>query len=282
MILIAAAMIGDPLPVMDDRSVAAPRELIAVLDMGASADPPRRRRNRRRPSRSGPSRKRRAACCSAATRSRPASIRSHTIDAALSALDGFPPDHGRLRRQHVRAVATSAVREARNGDMFLDRIQRTHRHRVRDHQRSRREPAGVPRGASSARRRHAALRGAWTLLAEVGGGSTSLTLLRRDSRTVPASTRSAPSGCGSSSILRRLATTCSSSLLKRSIANVIEEIRLEIPLDRVTLHRGDRRRRALRGLADSRAATADEGVREIPRDAFLAFCDEIERIDEDS
>ena len=47
--------------------------------------------------------------------------------------------------------------------------------------------------------RSAALRGAWTLLAEVGGGSTSLTLLRRGSPTAPASTRWARCGCASSS-----------------------------------------------------------------------------------
>ena len=72
------------------------------------------------------------------------------------------------------------------------------------------------------------------------------------------------------------------ALLRRYVANIIEEIRLEIPLKRVThviaiggdvrfvarrRHRGERRRR-------SRARSA--AMR------FLAFCEEIERLDEDS
>src|SRR5687768_17750617 len=50
-------------------------------------------------------------------------IRSQTMDAALDALDGFREIMDGYGVQNVRAVATSAVREARNADMFLDRIQ---------------------------------------------------------------------------------------------------------------------------------------------------------------
>src|SRR5262245_11200124 len=49
-------------------------------------------------------------------------IRAETADAALSALDGFRQLIAAYPVQQVRAVATSAVREARNGDMFLDRV----------------------------------------------------------------------------------------------------------------------------------------------------------------
>jgi exopolyphosphatase/guanosine-5'-triphosphate,3'-diphosphate pyrophosphatase len=63
------------------------------------------------------------------------------------------------------------------------------------------------------------------------------------------------------------------------VANVIEEIRLEIPLRRVTHMSaigGDVR------FAASQILDADtDGIREVPRDAFLAFCDEVERLDED-
>ena len=50
-------------------------------------------------------------------------IRSQTVDAALEALDGFRHIMDGYGVGDVRAVATSAVREARNADMFLDRIQ---------------------------------------------------------------------------------------------------------------------------------------------------------------
>src|SRR5689334_12122807 len=46
-------------------------------------------------------------------------IRSQTVDAALEALDGFRHIMNGYGVEDVRAVATSAVREARNADMFL-------------------------------------------------------------------------------------------------------------------------------------------------------------------
>ena len=49
-------------------------------------------------------------------------IRSHTLDAAIGALEGFRKIMDGYGVSQVWAVATSAVREARNGDTFLDRI----------------------------------------------------------------------------------------------------------------------------------------------------------------
>src|SRR6478736_1134270 len=49
-------------------------------------------------------------------------IRSHTLDAAIGALEGFRKVMDGYGVSQVWAVATSAVREARNGDTFLDRI----------------------------------------------------------------------------------------------------------------------------------------------------------------
>ena len=49
-------------------------------------------------------------------------IRSQTIDAAVTAVQGFKEIIDTYGESEVRAVATSAVREARNGEMFLDRI----------------------------------------------------------------------------------------------------------------------------------------------------------------
>src|SRR4051794_16745197 len=51
-------------------------------------------------------------------------IRSSTIETVISALEGFRHIMDEYGVRRVRAVATSAVREARNVDVFLDRILR--------------------------------------------------------------------------------------------------------------------------------------------------------------
>ena len=207
-------------------------------------------------------------------------IRSQTVDAALEALDGFREIMDGYGVRDVRAVATSAVREARNADMFLDRIQGRTGIRfeiINEAEESRL----VYMAVRHALRRHASLKSARTLLVEVGGGSTSLTLLRRGEPM-----RSGVYALGAVRLrqqldLRRHTQELQVALLKRYIANVIEEIRLEIPLDRVShviAIGGD-----VRFVAAQLTGTEPEAdVREISRDQFLAFCDEVERLDEDS
>ena len=207
-------------------------------------------------------------------------IRSQTVDAALEALDGFREIMDGYGVRDVRAVATSAVREARNADMFLDRIQGRTGIRfeiINEAEESRL----VYMAVRHALRRHASLKSARTLLVEVGGGSTSLTLLRRGEPM-----RSGVYALGAVRLrqqldLRRHTQELQVALLKRYIANVIEEIRLEIPLDRVShviVIGGD-----VRFVAAQLTGTEPEAdVREISRDQFLAFCDEVERMDEDS
>src|SRR6185437_3433398 len=105
-------------------------------------------------------------------------ILPQTADATLVALDGFRHILDGYKVPHIRAVATSAVREARNSELFLDRIRgRTgiSFEVINEAEESRLVYLAV----RDALRGHAALKGAWTLLVEVGGGSTSLTLLRR-------------------------------------------------------------------------------------------------------
>src|SRR5262245_25035269 len=50
-------------------------------------------------------------------------IQAQTIDATLAALDNFRSVIDGYGVDRVRAVATSAVREAQNSDVFLDRLQ---------------------------------------------------------------------------------------------------------------------------------------------------------------
>jgi exopolyphosphatase/guanosine-5'-triphosphate,3'-diphosphate pyrophosphatase len=206
-------------------------------------------------------------------------IRSQTLDAAISALTGFRQIMDGYGVGEVRAVATSAVREARNGEMFLDRIQ-ARTGVTFDIINEAEESRMVFLAVRDALKRQAAFRGARTLLAEVGGGSTSLTLLRRGEPN-----RSGVYALGAVRLrqqldLRRHGPEIQLALLRRYVANVIEEIRLEIPLSRIThvIAIGGDVRFCASQISDGDNDTHDW---EIPRERFLAFCDEVERLDED-
>jgi len=207
-------------------------------------------------------------------------IRARTVDAAIEAVEGFREILDGYDVTEVRAVATSAVREARNGDMFLDRIQgRTGItfEIINEAEESRLVFLAVRHTLG----RHAVFKGQRTLLAEVGGGGTSLTLLNRGQPT-----RSSLFALGAVRLrqqldLRRHTQDVQVALLKRYIENVIEEIRLEIPLRRITQFvavGGDVRFAAAQILE----TLTEGGVREIPREKFLGFCDEIEKLDEET
>jgi len=207
-------------------------------------------------------------------------IRSQTLEAAINALEGFRRVMDGYGVSQIWAVATSAVREARNGDTFLDRI----RGRtgitfeiINEAEESRLVYLAVRDSIGS----HPSFLGARTLLVEVGGGSTSLTLLRRGEPN-----RSAVYALGSVRLrqqldLRRHSHDVQLALLRRYIANIIEEVRLEIPLKRVShiIAVGGDMRFVASQLLDE---PTDGKPREIARDRFLAFCEEIERLDEDS
>ncbi|MGE5358557.1 MAG: HD domain-containing protein [Bacteroidales bacterium] len=206
-------------------------------------------------------------------------IRARTIEAAIGALEGFQKSMAGYGVGPVHAVATSGVREARNGDLFLDRIERRTGiafEVINEAEEGRLLFLAVRHVLS----RHAAFRAARSLLAEVGGGSTTLMLLRYGEPV-----QSGVFALGSVRMRQQLnldrhAHDVQVALLRRHIANIVEEIRVELPLDRIT-HvvgiGGDIRFAAsqiLDGAADGRA-------REIPRDRFLAFCDEMAALDAD-
>jgi exopolyphosphatase / guanosine-5'-triphosphate,3'-diphosphate pyrophosphatase len=204
-------------------------------------------------------------------------IRAETVDTAVSALEGFQKILDSYGVVQMRAVATSAVREARNGEMFLDRIRgRTGLafEVINEAEESRLVYLAVRQRLGG----QPAFRSAWTLLIEVGGGSTDLTLLRRGRPN-----RSGVYALGAIRMrqqlnLGRQPADMQVSLLKRYIANITEEIRVDIPLDRVThviAIGGDIRFAA----AQLRDRESDE-TRTIPREEFLAFCDQVESLDE--
>jgi exopolyphosphatase / guanosine-5'-triphosphate,3'-diphosphate pyrophosphatase len=206
-------------------------------------------------------------------------IRSDTVEAALSALEGFNKILAGYGVMPIRAVATSAVREARNADMFLDRI----RSRtgiafeiINEAEESRLLYLAVRQRLGS----HTALKGEWTLIVEVGGGNTALTLLRRGRPN-----RSGVYALGAIRMrqqlnLKRQSAELQASLLKRYIANVVEEIRVDIPLGRVThvIAIGGDARFAASQLQEKET----DGARAISRDDFFTFCDQVEPLDDEA
>ena len=120
-----------------------------------------------------------AACCSARTRSPPAKWAHASLTPRFARLSGFLQISDGYGVGTIRAVATSAVREAANADTFLDRV------RVRTGlsvdvidgaEESRLTFLAVRDGGLNG---HAALAAPSALLVEVGGGSTDLTRLER-------------------------------------------------------------------------------------------------------
>jgi exopolyphosphatase/guanosine-5'-triphosphate,3'-diphosphate pyrophosphatase len=119
-------------------------------------------------------------------------IEPGVIGAACEALRRFRVAMDGAKVDRYRAVATSAAREAQNGDLFVERAERE---------------AGVHvdiiEGIEEARLVHLAvaeridLRGRTAVLLDIGGGSTEITLLRTQTdseRPVAAFTRSLPVG----------------------------------------------------------------------------------------
>jgi exopolyphosphatase/guanosine-5'-triphosphate,3'-diphosphate pyrophosphatase len=206
-------------------------------------------------------------------------IGSETIDAALKAVEGFRKVLDGYGVTQIRAVATSAVREARNGEMFLDRV----RGRtgiafeiINEAEESRLIYLAVRQRLGA----EPAFKSAWTLVVEVGGGSTSLMLLRHGRPN-----RSGVYAVGAVRMrqqlnLRRHAPEVQISLLKRYVANIVGEIRVEMPLERVTHFvaiGGDVR------FAASQIAGGDhDETRSISREDFVSFCDQLETLDEEA
>jgi exopolyphosphatase/guanosine-5'-triphosphate,3'-diphosphate pyrophosphatase len=96
------------------------------------------------------------------------------MDAAVATVDGFRAQMAELGVEHYRAVATSAVRESKNGDEFIDRV---------------REVTGIEiepiSGSEETRLVHLAVanrlplgRRRW-LLVDLGGGSVEVSLVDR-------------------------------------------------------------------------------------------------------
>ena len=197
-----------------------------------------------------------------------------TVEAALKVLEGFRrlmDSYGVVR---YRAVATSAVREAQNGDAFLDRVRTRTGLDVEVIDGS--EENRLTFMAVRARLKdHLALMDAASLIVEVGGGSGDISFVRRGQPT-----HSGTYPLGSIRMRQSLASWHGSPeqgvrLLRRHIHNVVDDIRREMPLRdaRHFIALGDDMR-----FAAERVLGSDyrgDALPVVPREPFIAFCDQI-------
>ena len=155
-----------------------------------------------------------------------------TMRAAVAILRDYRRILETYQVQHLRAVATSAVREANNSDTFVDRVLMATGFEVEvidTAEESRLTVAGVRRHLSP---EIAAKRGL-TLVAHVGGGSTLLTVMHQaeivDSQSLP---------LGSVRLREGLLTGGESpervtAILRQQVGNVLAGTQSGLPLDRI-------------------------------------------------
>jgi exopolyphosphatase/guanosine-5'-triphosphate,3'-diphosphate pyrophosphatase len=155
-----------------------------------------------------------------------------TMQAAVAILREYRRILDTYRPRHLRAVATSAVREAANSDMFLDRVLMTTGLDVEvidTAEESRLTVAGVRRHLTPDMRAKRGL----LLVAHVGGGSTLLTILSQgeivESQSLP---------LGSIRMREGLLTggeppQQAAEILVKHIAKVLGSMQSGLPLDRI-------------------------------------------------
>jgi exopolyphosphatase/guanosine-5'-triphosphate,3'-diphosphate pyrophosphatase len=203
-----------------------------------------------------------------------------TIEAALRAIEGFRHIMDAYGVVRYRAVATSAVREAVNRDTFLDRVRlRTGIDvEVIDGSEENRLSYMAVREAL---REHPALAASDALMAEVGGGSADLSFLRNGEPIY-----SGTYALGAIRMRQNLASWYGSHdqrvrLYQRTVQNIVEDMRREMPLReaRYFLALGGDARFAADHAAPDEAHPAS--ARSLPRERFLAFCDETAGLDDE-
>jgi len=201
-------------------------------------------------------------------------LSQRTMAAALAILRDYRKLLDTYKVESVRAVATSAVREAANADAFVDRVAMG-----ADLDLEVLDPGEESRLTVSAVRQAVSgvvdLSQTRALVAEVGGGSTLLTLL--DNGVI---TASASYALGSVRLQEQLAASQAPQahavdLLRHQIANVVEAIKRAMPLDRVQLFIavGDEARFAAQQTGQrGPSAEAVSTVEAKPFDRLVADC----------
>jgi exopolyphosphatase/guanosine-5'-triphosphate,3'-diphosphate pyrophosphatase len=204
-------------------------------------------------------------------------LTSATVEATLKTLEAFRRIMDTYGVVRYRAVATSAVREAQNADAFLDRVRLRTGIDVEVIDGSE-ENRLTYMAVRERMRDHPALVSGDTLLVEVGGGSADISFLRRGE---PIHSGTYPLGAirmRQSLLSWHGSLEQGMRLLRRHIHNVVDDIRREMPLReaRHFLALGEDVRFAADQVLGEPAA---EGLTVIPREPFVAFCDQISSFD---
>jgi exopolyphosphatase/guanosine-5'-triphosphate,3'-diphosphate pyrophosphatase len=207
-----------------------------------------------------------------------------TIEATLRALEGFRRIMDAYGVVRYRAVATSAVREAINRDTFLDRVRLRAGIEVEVIDGSEENRLSYL-AVREALRDHESMKEGDALLAEVGGGSADLSYLRRGEPVY-----SGTYALGAVRMRQNLAAWHGSHeqrarLFHRTVRNIVEDIRREFPLREAKhyLATGGDARFAADQIAAEPAGADPAGAvaRAIPRERFLAFCEETVALDDE-
>jgi exopolyphosphatase/guanosine-5'-triphosphate,3'-diphosphate pyrophosphatase len=201
-----------------------------------------------------------------------------TVEATLKVLEGFRRIMDTYGVVRYRAVATSAVREAQNRETFVDRVRLRTGIDVEIIDGSE-ENRLTYIAVRETMRDHPALAGSEAVMLEVGGGSADISYLRNGEPV-----HSGTYALGSIRLRQNLSSWHGSHeawtrLLRRHIHNVVEDIRREMPLReaRHVIALGGDVRFAAERITGEGVPTG--GVRAFSRDAFLAFCEEITKVD---
>ena len=204
-----------------------------------------------------------------------------TIESALRVLKGYRKVMDEYGVGVCRTVATSAVREAANRDGFVDRVRmRTGLDvEILDGSEESRLTYLAVRAALAG---HPVIQGGIALLVEVGGGSAEISLLRAGepvsggAYALGAIRMRQQFGAWRGPHDRRI------RMLRTRIQIVVDDIGREMPLREATQYiapGGD-----ARFVAAQFAGEVDPGerVRSVPREAFIAICDQVAGEEADS
>jgi len=190
----------------------------------------------------------------------------NTMRAATGVLRDFRKKLDLYKVEKIRAVATSAVREASNADAFLDRVLMAtglHLEVIDTSEESRLTVSAVREDLADA----AGIAQADVLIADVGGGSTLLTVLHRGQIE---SSQSLPLGAIRLQEALQISDEPperSSEMLRRQITNVLAALQRSLPIKKVRAFvalGGDARFAA----AQAGKPTASEALQKVTRPAL--------------
>lgn len=203
-----------------------------------------------------------------------------TMHAAISILRDDKQMLDFYQVQRVRAVATSAVREADNADTFLDRLFMATGLEVEiidTAEESRLTVSAVRQGAGGSKPLSRARR---AMIVDVGGGSTLLTVLNKGQISVSQGLRLGSIRLQESLLTGEETPPAAAELIRQQAANTVHALQGSLPLKEIETFvavGGDARFAADQATdgAESRSTGDRDGFRRVSRDRFDALVERV-------